>query len=92
MSFEIHQLEAFDPTGRMFNRDVGITVDESGYTGHFSYEGFTLQTAAHPSVEAVIGDIVPKLQRKGFRDIRTRINFREERYLSERERWVSYKT
>lgn len=90
MFYEVHQLEASDPDSRMFNRNVQIDVDEEGYRGQFAYEGFSLKTAAHPSVEDVLGDISIKLYRKGFVDIRTRVNFREERYLAEREPWTYY--
>jgi len=91
MVFEMHQLEAIDPARRMFNRDVRIEVDESGYRGQFAYEGFSLKTASHMAVEDVLSDIVIKLYRKGFSDIRSRINFREDRYLAEREAWIYYK-
>ncbi|MFY9271195.1 MAG: hypothetical protein WAO55_15740 [Candidatus Manganitrophaceae bacterium] len=91
MVFEIHHLEAFDPTGRMFSRNVRIDVGENGYIGHFGYEGFTVQTGEYPTIEEVLKDLTLKLQRKGFTEIRTRVNFREERYLAEREPWVYHK-
>ncbi len=88
MVFEIHQMEGFDPSGRMFNRDASVDVDEEGYTGCFRYEGLAIQSSAHPTVEEVLTELARKLGRKGFRDLRTRINFREERYLAERTPWV----
>ncbi len=91
MVFEIHHVEGFDPTGRMFSRDINIDVDENGYTGHFGYEGFTAQSNEHPTVEEVLSDMTRRLQRKGFAELRTRLNFREDRYLAEREPWVYYK-
>lgn len=91
MVFEIHHAEGFDPTGRMFNRNIRIDVDENGYIGHFAYEGFTVQSSEYPTVEEVLNDITRRLQKKGFTDLRTRLNFREDRYLAEREPWVYYK-
>lgn len=91
MVFEIHHIEGFDPTGRMFSRNVNIDVDENGYTGHFSYEGFTAKSNEHPTVEEVLGDVTRRLQKKGFTELRTRLNFREDRYLAEREPWVYHK-
>jgi len=88
--FEIHQLEGIDISGRMFSRDVGIDVGEEGYTGRFAYEGLSLRSAAHPTVEEAIAEIARKLQRKGFVSLRTRVNFREERYLAEREPWIDH--
>jgi len=78
--------------GRMFSRDVVIHVDEEGYTGRFAYEGLALRSGAHLTVEEAIAEIARKLQRKGFASLRTRVNFREERYLAEREPWIDYAT
>jgi len=89
-AFEIYQLEGVDPTQRMFSRDVGIDVSEEGYTGRFAYEGVSIRSNTHPTVEAVLHEIAGKLKRKDFVALRTRINFREERYLAERAPWVYY--
>ena len=67
------------------------TLGENGYTGHCSYEGLTVQTSEYPTVEEVLSDLAKKLQKKGFTELRTRVNFREDRYLAEREPWVYYK-
>jgi hypothetical protein len=91
MVFEIHHIEGFDPTGRMFNRNINIDVNENGYTGHFNYEGFNVQSNEHPTVEEVLADMSRRLQKKGFTELRTRLNFREDRYLAEREPWIYYK-
>ena len=88
--FEIHQLEGVDPIGRMFSRDVKIDVDEEGYCGSFSYEGFSAQSGRFPLVEEAISDIAKKLSRKKFHTLRSRLNFREDRYYAEREPWVYY--
>ena len=91
MLFEIHHIEGFDPTGRMFNRNINIDVNENGYTGHFNYEGFNAQSNEHPTVEEVLADVTRRLQKKRFTELRTRLNFREDRYLAEREPWIYYK-
>ena len=90
MQFEVHQIEGFDVDKRMFRRDIKIDVDENGYTGRFLYEGMTVQSHEHPTVEEVIKDITKRMHKKGFSDLRTRINFREDRYLAEREPWIDY--
>ncbi|MDC4204601.1 MAG: hypothetical protein MPW14_07620 [Candidatus Manganitrophus sp.] len=64
MVFEIHHIEGFDPTGRMFSRNVRVNVGENGYTGHCSYEGLTVQTSEYPTVEEVLNDLAKKLQKK----------------------------
>jgi len=90
MVFEVHHIEGFDIDKRMFSRDVKIDVDENGYAGRFLYEGATVQSHEHPTVQDVIADIIRRLHKKGFTDLRTRINFREDRYLAEREPWIDY--
>ncbi|MEK7748076.1 MAG: hypothetical protein AAB300_03275 [Nitrospirota bacterium] len=90
MIFEIHQMEGFDPTGRMFSRDAVIDVGEAGYKGSFRYEGFAILSAEYPTIEETLSDLATKLQRKKFSDVRSRLNFREDRYYAEREPWVYY--
>ncbi|MFQ5780057.1 MAG: hypothetical protein ACE5HN_04635 [Nitrospiria bacterium] len=91
MVYEVHQIEGFDPLKRMFNRDIAVEVDENGYTGHFSFEGFKVQSSEYPTVEEVLKDIIKKIQKKGFTELRSRVNFRDDRYLAEREPWINYK-
>ncbi len=91
MIFEVYQFEGYDSDMRMFNRDVKIAVDERGYSGSFGYEGLKIQTGEHPTVEEVLFDLTKRLYKKGFSQLRSRINFREDRYLAEREAWVYYK-
>jgi hypothetical protein len=90
MMFEVHQMEGVDPTGRMFSRDAKIDVDENGYKGSFRYEGFAIASSEYPTIEEALSDLAVKLQRKRFSDIRSRLNFREDRYYAEREPWVYY--
>ena len=90
MLFEVHQLEGVDPIGRMFSRDVKVNVDEEGYSGSFGYEGFWVQSGPYATVEEAIIEVAKKLQRKKFHDLRSRLNFREDRYYAEREAWVDY--
>lgn len=91
MVFEIHHIEGFDPQGRMFNRDVPIEVDENGYLAQFRYEGFSAQSGEYSTVNEAIADLTKRLFKKGFTDLRTRLSFREDRYLAEREPWTYYK-
>jgi hypothetical protein len=90
MVFEIHQMEGVDPTGRMFSRDANIDVDEEGFRCSFRYEGFATQSGHYPTVEEAISDVAKRLQKKKFSDVRTRLNFREDRYYAERKPWVYY--
>jgi len=90
MLFEVHQFEGVDPIGRMFSRDVRIDVDEEGYSGDFSYEGFSTQSGRFATVEDALSDVAKKLAKKKFKSLRSRLNFREDRYYAERESWLNY--
>ena len=90
MLFEIHQFEGVDPIGRMFSRDIKIDVDEEGYQGVFTYEGFPAQSGRFATIGEAISDVAKKLERKKFKGLRSRLNFREDRYYAEREPWVDY--
>ncbi len=90
MVFEVYQIEGFDIDMRMFNRDIKIDVDENGYKGRVRYEGLIVQSHDYPTVDEVLADLTKRLYKKGFTELRSRINFREDRYLAEREPWVYY--
>jgi hypothetical protein len=87
---EIHQLEGFDSPGRSFNRNVEVYRSEKGFSTRFQYEGLTVESATFVTVAEAMTELVKKLQLKGFRKIRTRINFKGKRYLAERQSWVNY--
>ena len=87
---EVHQLEGFDPQGRSFSRDANIVVSDEGYHAKILYEGLRVESNVFPTVEEALKELSVKLRRHGFTRIRTRLNFREERYFAEREPWVDY--
>jgi len=90
MMIEIHQLEGFDPQGRSFNRNAEVYRSDKGFSTRFQYEGVTAESATFVTITEAITDLVKKLQLKGFRKIRTRVNFKGKRYLAERQSWVNY--
>jgi hypothetical protein len=87
---EIHQLEGFDPQARSFNRNVDVYRSEKGFSCRFQYEGFTAESGLFVTIPDALTDIVKKIHEKGFRNVRTRINFRGKRYFAERQAWVDY--
>jgi hypothetical protein len=87
---EIHQLEGFDPQGRSFNRNVEVYRSEKGFSARFQYEGVSAESATFVTIAEAIADLVRAIQRKGFRRLRSRVNFRGKRYLAERQPWLDY--
>jgi len=87
---EIHQLEGFDRRDKSFNRNVEIWRTAQGYVAYFQYEGLELQTAPALRPAEALTALVSAIYRRGVSNIRTRLNFKGNRYLAERLPWVSH--
>ncbi len=87
---ERHQIEGTDPSDRYFNRAIMVNRTAQGYAGRVMYESLTVEGQAAPTVPAAVGNVVAKLKDFGFRQLRTRVNFKGKRYLAEKETWVDY--
>ncbi|MBI3620968.1 MAG: hypothetical protein HY208_02105 [Nitrospirae bacterium] len=87
---EIHQLEGFDRRDKSFNRNVEIWRTAQGYVAYFQYEGLELQTAPALRPAEALKALVSAMHRRGVSNIRTRLNFKGNRYLAERLPWVSH--
>ncbi len=87
---EKHQIEGVDPSDRYFNRAVLVNRTATGYAAKVTYEAFTVESSSHPTIAAAVKELVDKLQALGFRRMRTRPNFKGNRYLAEKETWIEY--
>lgn len=87
---EKHQLEGVDPSDRYFNRAILVNRTPSGYAAKVTYEALTVEGQSHPTISAAVKELVEKLQPLGFSRLRTRANFKGNKYLAEKETWVDY--
>jgi hypothetical protein len=87
---EKHQLEGTDPSDRYFNRLIPVKRVEKGYSGSVMYEALTLNSQVHRTPQGAITDLVSQLRELGFTKMRTRINFKGQKYLAEKETWIEY--
>ena len=87
---EKHQLEGTDPSDRYFNRLVPVKHVNRGYTAMMTYEALVTESDVHQTVGGAITEIVDKLRHLGFTQMRTRLNFKGQKYLAEKESWVEY--
>jgi len=87
---EKHQLEGTDPSDRYFNRLIPIKRVEGGYNGSVMYEALTIHSQVHRTVQETTQDIVDQLRLLGFTQMRTRLNFKGQKYLAEKETWVDF--
>ena len=87
---EKHQLEGTDPSDRYFNRLMPVNRVDRGYTTSVMYEALIVESGTHRTVQAAITDVITQLQELGFTKLRTRVNFKGQRYLAEKESWIDY--
>jgi hypothetical protein len=87
---ERHQLEGGDPSDRYFNRSISVSRTAQGYTAKVMYEALTVEGQVHSTPSEAVKNLVDKLKELGFRQMRTRPNFKGKRYLAEKETWVDY--
>lgn len=87
---ERHQLEGTDPSDRYFNRALSVNRTAQGYAASVTYEALTVTGQTKPTIGATVASAVEKLQGLGFTRMRTRPNFKGQRYLAEKETWVDY--
>jgi len=59
-------------------------------SGRLHYEGLRVESGTHFEAAMVIGDLAERLQRLGFTQLRSRVNFKGSRYLAERQPWIDY--
>jgi len=90
LRIEIHQLEGFDRRDKSFNRNVEIWRTGHGYVAYFQYEGLDLQSPPCLRPADALHALVERLSRHGISRIRTRLNFKGNRYMAERLPWVDY--
>ena len=87
---ERHQIEGTDPSDRYFNRAILVNRLSQGYGAKVTYESLTVEGSSCPTVPAAVTSVVDKLRQFGFRQMRTRVNFKGKRYLAEKETWIDY--
>jgi hypothetical protein len=89
-TIERHQIEGTDPSDRSFSRSILVNRIAQGYAGSVMYEALTVTGHTQPTTGTAVASVVEKLQDLGFTRIRTRPNFKGQRYLAEKETWLDY--
>jgi len=87
---ERHQLEGMDPSARYFNRTISVKRVDRGYSGKVMYEAIERESGVFPTVSEALTEVVKMFHDLGFIEMRTRLNFKGQKYLAEKESWVEY--
>ncbi len=85
-----HQIEGMDPSARSFNRAILVSRTGGGYKAKLTYEALPVEGREFSTVTEAVKDVVEKLKCLGFLKMRTRANFKGNRYLAEKETWLDY--
>jgi hypothetical protein len=87
---ERYQIAGLDERERGFNRILDLERDGDRYRAVFRYETTTVRTAESRTAGEALGDLIIMLRARGYRQLRSRLNFQGERYLGSQEPWLEY--
>jgi len=87
---EKHLLAGMDERLRGFTRTVEIERREGVFRAIFRYEALVVEGAGAEYAAAALAEMVKSLQERGYRQLRTRLNFIGGAYRGSQEPWVEY--
>jgi hypothetical protein len=87
---EKHQLAGLDERERGFSRPVELEQADPGYRAHLHYEDLQVSTDWCDAHGEALPRLTELLQSRGYRQLKTQMIFRGERYLGSQEPWVEY--
>jgi hypothetical protein len=87
---ERHRIAGVDERARGFNRQIEVVRTESGFQAVLQYETTRVLTMSWPSTDAAVKDLIHQLHARGYTQLRSQLNFREQHYLGSQEPFVDY--
>jgi len=93
MSHEVierYQIAGLDERERGFNRILALERDGDRYRAVFRYETMTVRTAESRTTGEALGELIVMLRARGYRQLRSRLNFQGDKYLGSQEPWLEY--
>ncbi len=85
-----YQLAGLDDLDRGFNRQVNMTVMDETFQAVFQYETLLFETAPHVTEHAALASLIAELQKRGYTQLRSRLQFRDAAYLGNQETWEEH--
>jgi hypothetical protein len=89
-SIEKHQLSALDERERGFSRLAEIEPADGGCRAVLRYESTVVMSSECAGASEALSALVAKLHAMGYRQVRTRLNFRGTTYLGSQEPWIEH--
>ena len=87
---EKHQVAGLDDRERGFSRLAEIEERGHSFWAVFRYETVMVQTDGHATSGSALSQLIELLQERGYRQLRSRLNFRGDEYLGSQEAWIEY--
>jgi hypothetical protein len=87
---EKYLLSGLDDRHRGFSRQLDIDGIEGKYRAALQYEKLGLASEAYATKEEALLWLVKALHTRGFRQLRSRLNFRGETYLGGLVPWIDH--
>ena len=87
---EKHQVAGLDDRERGFSRLAEIEQRGDGFWAVFLYETVMVQSDRHATSASALSQLIELLQERGYRQLRSRLNFRGDEYLGSQEAWIEY--
>jgi hypothetical protein len=88
--FDRYQLAGLDDRLRGFSRPVEFEQQHAQYRAIFRYESAHVVTEPSPTQDIALGHLIHLLHERGYRQLRTQMNFRNGTYLGSQEMWIEY--
>jgi hypothetical protein len=85
-----HLLAGLDDRERGFSRTVEFERMEERYRAILRYETVCIATEPSPSQDAALHALIRILQARGYRQLKTQMNFRDGVYLGAKLIWIEY--
>src|SRR5688500_1863360 len=89
-AIEIHQLAGIDARERGFNRPVECEVRSAGFRAVLRYESERVTADHWASTETALRELVNVLHAQGYRQLRSRLSFKQGNYLGSQAPWIEY--
>ena len=87
---ERHRIAGVDERQRGFNRQIDVIRIEAGFQAQLQYESTHVVTSACPTTVAAVHELIAQLHARGYTQLRSQLNFRDQQYLGSQEPFVDY--
>jgi len=85
-----YQLAGLDDRERGFSRPIDFEQAGEEYRAILRYEALHVATDLCPTQELALMTLVRTMQTRGYRQLKTQMNYRNGVYLGSQELWIEY--